>query len=64
MMKGYIQFNYPSLGGGKHRTHAALRSIVKETWDSVSSADLVRLIKSMPARCQAVVDADGGPTKY
>lgn len=64
MMKGYIQFNYPSLGGGKQRTHDALRSIVKEAWDSVSSADLVRLIKSMPARCQAVVDADGGPTKY
>ena len=64
MIKGYIQFNYPSLGGGKQRTHDALRSIVKEAWDSVSSADLVRLIKSMPARCQAVVDADGGPTKY
>ena len=64
MMKGYIQLNYPSLGGGKQRTHDALRSIVKEAWDSVSSADLVRLIKSMPARSQAVVDADGGPTKY
>ncbi|VDB83849.1 Bgt-50200 [Blumeria graminis f. sp. tritici] len=35
---------------------------IKEAWDSVSPEDLVRLIQSMPARCQAVIDAAGEPT--
>ena len=63
-MKDYIQRHHPNLGCGKQRTQDSLRNIVKEAWDSVSSEDLVRLIQSMPARCQAVIDADGGPTRY
>ncbi|VCU39459.1 Bgt-50181 [Blumeria graminis f. sp. tritici] len=63
-MKDYIQRHHPNLGCGKQRTQDSLRNIVKEAWDSVSSEDLVRLIQSMPARCQAVVDVDGGPTRY
>ncbi|VDB88046.1 Bgt-51355, partial [Blumeria graminis f. sp. tritici] len=51
-------------GGGKQRTLDSLRNIVKEAWDSVSSEDLVGLIESMPARCQAVIDVDGGPARY
>ncbi|VDB93148.1 Bgt-50517, partial [Blumeria graminis f. sp. tritici] len=63
-MKDYIQHLHPNLGCGKQRTNDSLRKIVKETWDPVSSEDLVRLIQSMPSRCQAVIDEDGGPTKY
>ncbi|VCU40576.1 Bgt-50956 [Blumeria graminis f. sp. tritici] len=63
-MKDYIQHHCPNLGGGKQRTHDSLRKIVKEVWDSVSSEDHLRLIQSMPAGCQAVIDADRGPTRY
>ncbi|VDB93624.1 Bgt-51135 [Blumeria graminis f. sp. tritici] len=35
-----------------------------EARDSVSSEDLVRLIQGMPARCQAMIHADGGTTRY
>ncbi|VDB86376.1 Bgt-51464 [Blumeria graminis f. sp. tritici] len=62
-MNDYIQRHHPNLGCGKQRTQDSLRNIVKEAWDSMSSEDLVRLIQSMAARCQAVVDADGGPTR-
>ena len=64
MMKDYIKQNFPSVGGGKQLSQDSLRQIVKEAWDSVSPEDLVRLLESMPSRCQAVKDADGGPTKY
>ncbi|SZF05897.1 unnamed protein product [Blumeria hordei] len=63
-MKDYIQRHHPNLGGGKQRSTDCLRNIVKESWDSVSPEDLVRLIESMPARYEAVIDADGGPTRY
>ncbi|VDB90391.1 Bgt-50934 [Blumeria graminis f. sp. tritici] len=62
-MKDYIQRHHPNLGCGKQRTQDSLRKIVKEAWDSVSSEDLVRLIESMTASFQAVLDADGGPTQ-
>ncbi|SZF00236.1 unnamed protein product [Blumeria hordei] len=62
-MKDYIQRHHPNLGGGKQRNPDGFRNIVKEAWDSVSAEDLVRLIDIMPARCQAVKDADGGPTR-
>ena len=63
-MKDYIQLNYPSLGSGKNQSRDKLRLVVKEAWDSVSSEYFVKLIETMPARCKAVIDADGGPTKY
>ncbi|VCU39982.1 Bgt-51059, partial [Blumeria graminis f. sp. tritici] len=63
-MKHYIQRHHPNPGCGKQRYQDSLCKVVKEVWDSVSSEDLVRLIQSMPVRCQAVVDADGGPTRY
>ncbi|POS85925.1 hypothetical protein EPUL_000937 [Erysiphe pulchra] len=62
-MKEYIQFNYPSLGGGKKRCQVKLRLVVKEAWDSMPSEYFVKLIETMPSRCQ-VIAADGGPTKY
>ncbi|CAJ2651430.1 unnamed protein product [Trifolium pratense] len=63
-MKNYIQLNYQSLGSGKKRSRDRLRLVVKQAWDSVSSEYSVKLIGTMPASCKAVIDADGGPTKY
>ena len=63
-MKDYVQERYPSLGRGKQRTHDELRAIVQEAWNSVPDEYLDDLIESMPKRCRAVLEADGGPTKY
>ena len=63
-MKDFIQYKYPDLGGGKVRTLDQLRVIVREAWDSVTEYELKNLISSMPARCQAVLEANGGSTKY
>ncbi|VCU39529.1 Bgt-50478 [Blumeria graminis f. sp. tritici] len=63
-MKDCTQRHHPNLGCGKQRTLDSLCNILKEAWDSVSSEDLVRLIQSMPARCQAMINADEGPTRY
>ena len=63
-MKYYIQRNYPDLDDGKQRSEDELRLIVKEAWDFVTSEQLTRLIKTMPARCKAVIDANGGYTNY
>ncbi|POS82741.1 hypothetical protein EPUL_005083, partial [Erysiphe pulchra] len=63
-MKDYIQSNYPSRGGGKKRCQVKLRVVMKEVWDSVPFEYFVKPIETMPARCQAVLAADGRPTKY
>lgn len=63
-MKDYLDFKYPALGSGKQRSLDSLRSNVKEAWDSVPSEFLAELVRSMPARCRAVIDANGGSTKY
>jgi hypothetical protein len=63
-MKDYIEINYPDLPGGRQYTYEQLREIVREAWDSISLDFLRELIESMPARCQAVINAEGGYTKY
>lgn len=42
----------------------ALEDRVKEVWTQLDREECRRLIASMPRRCQAVVEAQGGPTKY
>lgn len=37
---------------------------VRELWEDDGTAFCQKLIESMPRRCQAVIDAKGGPTKY
>ncbi|KAI0997691.1 hypothetical protein K3495_g10497 [Podosphaera aphanis] len=64
IMKDKIEYKYPDLNGGRRRLSDQIRAIVKEAWDSVSTQELTDLIKSMHDRCQAVIDADGGPSKY
>jgi ketohexokinase/beta-glucosidase len=63
-MKDYIESRYPDQEGGKQPTYDELRVIVREAWESISIEFLRELIDSMHDRCQAVIDADGGHTKY
>ncbi|SZF04011.1 unnamed protein product [Blumeria hordei] len=63
-MKDNIQRYHANLGGGKQRNQECLRNIVKEALDSVSPEGFVRLIESMPARCQALIDTHGIPTRF
>lgn len=46
------------------RTKAGYWRLLKKTWESFPQSVIESLIKSMPRRCQAVIDADGGNTKY
>ena len=52
------------MGDGKQRSYDELRVIVKEVWDCVNSEDLMNLTRTMPERCQAVLDGEGGPTRF
>ena len=63
-MKYFIQDKYPDLGEGWQRSSHKIQEIVDEAWESVSSEDLMNLHFTMPARCQAVLDAKGGSTQY
>ena len=42
----------------------ALEAAVKAAWNTISEERLDELIRSMPARLQAVIDADGHATPY
>ena len=63
-MKDYIEARYPDLPGGKQYTYDRLRGIVQEAWDSITPELLGDLLGTMKERCQAVIDAGGGYTKY
>ena len=63
-MKDYIELHYPDLDGVKQLSYDQLRVAVQEAWESISEGTLRELIDSMPARCQAVIDARGSHTKY
>ena len=43
---------------------AELFEIIKEEWYNLDVELLRRLVHSMPIRCQAVIDNNGGMTKY
>ena len=55
-----ILFHYPEY----HSSHDKLRRVVKEAWEAVGANEVFGLVREMPARCQAVTDAQGGYTKY
>ena len=58
-MKNYLQDNYL-----ENMTYNRLRATVKEAWEKVGRHKFEELIQSIPARCQAVIDADRLFTKY
>jgi hypothetical protein len=59
IMKNYLQDNYPEVMG-----YDQLRAAVQDAWDKVRESEFRELIESMPARCQAVIDANGLFTPY
>lgn len=59
IMKNYLQDNYPEV-----MKYNQLRAAVKDAWEKVGKHEFEELINSMPARCQAAIDANGLFTKY
>jgi len=45
-------------------TLAQLKQIILDAWNAVPDSYIETLYNSWRARCQAVIDANGGPTKY
>ena len=45
-------------------TVAALEAAVREEWKKIDKQHLRNLVRSMPERCAAVIEADGYHTKY
>ena len=50
--------------GGADAVRQALKEVLPIAWNAIPRDRMQSLIKSMPRRCQAVVDADGWYTKY
>jgi transposase len=59
-IKDYIQEKYPEV----HRSYPRLRDAVNEAWNSITNEQIRELIETMPKRCKAIIDAQGGHTKY
>lgn len=57
-IKDYIEGRYPEI----HRSYPKLRAAVVEAWNAVAHKDILDLIRSMPERCKAVIDAEGWHT--
>lgn len=45
-------------------TVAAMRKAVEEEWEKLSHKEIWAVIKTMPARVQAVLEANGGATRW
>jgi hypothetical protein len=46
------------------RNEEELFQLLQDEWNTIDPALLESLVESMPRRCQAVIDANGMPTKY
>jgi crotonobetainyl-CoA:carnitine CoA-transferase CaiB-like acyl-CoA transferase len=58
-MKDWIQDRYDD----SLKKYDELRAAIIEAWRAVDDAYLLELLASMPARCQAVIEADGMHTR-
>jgi hypothetical protein len=59
-MKDYIEERYPDI----YNSYKRLRAAVLEAWEAVGFERIKELVRSMPERYRAVIEARGGPTKY
>lgn len=59
-MKDYIERHYLEV----HRSYKRLREVVQEAWESITKERIRELIREMPKRCRAVIEAEGLYTKY
>ena len=48
----------------KPTTIDGIKAVVQRIWDKISPQYLSKLFPSMQCRMRAVIDANGGPTKY
>src|SRR6266496_3074252 len=60
IMKSYLDLHYPE----PDCSYDQLRVHVKEAWDSITSEQLLDLLKTMQQRCEDVIAAEGGHTKW
>jgi hypothetical protein len=64
-MKNWIQRHYYIAYYDASRVPLPqLKRIIWEAWEAVPIDYIMKLYSSWWARCQAVIDAKGGPTKY
>lgn len=61
LMKDWIEDKYGDL---EKVSLARLHDIVMEAWNNITPEQLDELLDTMPARCQAVIDAKGLCTKW
>jgi hypothetical protein len=58
-MKDYIERHYPEY----YSSYDKLRRVVREAWEAIGADEPLALVQEMPARCEAVINAQGGYTK-
>jgi hypothetical protein len=64
-MKRYIQEHYfQAYYDAKSVSLDILRGIVLQAWDAVPDSYIESLFESWWRRCQAIINANGGPTAY
>jgi hypothetical protein len=64
-MKNWIQEHYWQVRYNVSKVPLdQLRQIIWEAWQAVPGSFIEKLVDSWWERCQAVIDANGGPTKY
>lgn len=64
-MKNYIQDRYwEAVYNASKLTLTRLREIILEAWNAVPDSFIEKLYSSWQERCQAVINARGGPTQY
>ena len=45
-------------------TQRGVCNAITEAWENITAKDILELIDSMPKRVEAVIDANGGNTKF
>ena len=63
-VKDFVQNRYPEIQMGSQISLQNLQGAILEAWESITLEDLPQLMESMPARCQAVIDAERGYTRF
>jgi hypothetical protein len=59
-MKNYLENHYPE----EDYSYDQLRAHVKKAWDSITSDQLLDLLKTISQRYKDVIAAEGGHTKW
>jgi transposase len=64
-IKNWIQAYYwRAVSNTSKLSLAQLKQIILDAWNAVPDSYIGRLYNSWQERCQAVIDANGGPTRY